>query len=64
MSEEKGYKCEICNKTIIVVNDEIPQCCGTQMKQVPLDICTKPFDSEHARPMNDEDACNDFRGDS
>jgi len=26
-----------------------------------LDICTQPAHAEHARPMEDEDACDDFR---
>jgi len=31
------------------------------MKKLPLDICTQPAHAEHARPMEDEDACDDFR---
>jgi len=64
LSEEKGFKCEICDKTTIVSDEEVPLCCGQEMKQVPLDICTKPSDPEHARPMEDEDACDEFRGGS
>ena len=62
MSEQKGYQCKICKKTKIASGDTVPICCGKPMTQVPLDICTKPHDPEHSRPMNDEDACNDFRG--
>ena len=61
MSEKKGYKCEICGKTIITENDTIPSCCQATMTQVPLDICLQPSHAENARPMNDEDACDDFR---
>jgi hypothetical protein len=32
------------------------------MKKVSADICLQPDHAEHARPMGDEDACDDFRG--
>jgi len=32
------------------------------MKKTPLDICTQPVHAEHSRPMDEEDACDDFRG--
>ena len=59
--EEKTYECEECHKTIKTSDDEIPECCGKPMKQLPLDICTQPAHAEHARPMESEDVCNDFR---
>ena len=62
MSERKGYQCQICERSEIVYNKTIPKCCRKPMKQVPLEMCTKPHDPEHARPMEDEDACDDFRG--
>lgn len=61
MSVKKGYKCNTCGKTIITENDSNPYCCDAPMTQVPLDICLQPAHAEHARPMNDEDACDDFR---
>jgi hypothetical protein len=38
-----------------------PTCCGKPMKKIPLDICLQPDHPEHARPMDAEDACDDFR---
>jgi len=61
MSEKKGYKCKTCGKTIITENEAVPYCCQAPMTQAPLDICLQPAHAEHARPMNDEDACDDFR---
>ncbi|KYK33995.1 MAG: hypothetical protein AYK22_00740 [Thermoplasmatales archaeon SG8-52-3] len=56
-----NYKCELCGKTIEVFDENIPSCCGKPMKKVPLDICTQPAHAEHARPMDDENACDDGR---
>jgi len=61
MSEKKGFQCESCKKTKIVDDDTNPSCCGKRMKQVPLDICIQPSHAEHARPMTDDEPCNDFR---
>jgi hypothetical protein len=61
MSQQIGYQCEQCKKTKMVSDGSIPECCGEPMKQVPLEICTKPHDPEHARPMDNEEACDDFR---
>jgi len=57
---EKIYKCKECGKTI-QTSEETPECCGKHMKQLPLDVCIQPAHAEHARPMEDEDACDDFR---
>ena len=59
--EEETYECENCGKKIKVSDGKVPDCCGKSMKKLPLDICTQPAHAEHARPMEDEDACNDFR---
>jgi len=58
---EEAYKCENCGKTVKVSDDRVPECCGKQMTKFPLDICIQPAHAEHARPMDDEDACDDFR---
>ena len=63
MTEKKGYECEICGHKEIVTGNDVPECCGTRMKQVPLDVCMKPpADAESARTMDDDEACDDFRG--
>jgi len=59
--EEETYECENCGKKIKVSDGKVPGCCGKAMKKLPLDICTQPAHAEHARPMEDEDACDDFR---
>ena len=59
--EEETYECENCGKKIKVSDGKVPGCCGKSMKKLPLDICTQPAHAEHARPMEDEDACDDFR---
>jgi hypothetical protein len=61
MSEELKYQCEKCGNIKISKGGSIPKCCGIPMKNIPLDICLQPAHAEHARPMNDEDACDDFR---
>ena len=63
MTEKKGYECSECGKKEIVEDGSIPECCNQKMKQVPLDVCMKaPADAEHARTMDDDEACDDFRG--
>jgi hypothetical protein len=58
---KKTFKCEECGKTIEVIDDSIPSCCGKDMKKVSLDICTQPAHAEHSRPMDEENACDDGR---
>jgi hypothetical protein len=57
----KKYKCEICGKTITSTDKKIPKCCGKAMKQLPLDICLQPAHAEHARPLQDEEPCDNGR---
>jgi hypothetical protein len=57
---EKIYECKECGKRIKNSTDETPECCGKPMKQLPLDICMQPAHAEHARPMGDEEPCDDF----
>ena len=58
---QETYKCKNCGKEVKSSDDKIPKCCGKEMEKIPLDICTQPAHPEHARPMEDEDACDDFR---
>jgi hypothetical protein len=53
----------MCKKKTIVKDDKkTPSCCGKPMKKIAIDICLQPDDPEHARPMSDEEPCDDFRG--
>jgi hypothetical protein len=61
MKKEYTFECEICGKIIKVNNGNIPECCDKPMKKQHLDVCLQPAHAEHARPMEDEDACNDGR---
>jgi hypothetical protein len=58
---KEKYKCDKCGKTIKKSDGKIPKCCGKKMIKTPLDICIQPAHAEHARPMNDEDACDNGR---
>jgi len=58
---EETYECEDCGKTVKVKDGETPDCCGKSMKKVSVDICVQPAHAEHARPMDDEDPCDDGR---
>ena len=63
MKEE--YECENCGKNVKVPSSEnVPECCGKPMKKITLDICTKPAHAEHARPMDNEEPCDDFRSEN
>jgi len=55
------YKCEDCGKQVKITSGETPRCCGKPMKKLSLDICTQPVHAETARPMDAEDACDEFR---
>jgi len=59
------YQCQKCKKKTIMKDDQkIPFCCGKPMKKISVDICLQPDHHEHARPMRDEEPCDDFRGGS
>ena len=58
---EETYKCKSCGKTVNVTAGKVPDCCGKPMSKMPLDICIQPAHAEHARPMDDENACDDGR---
>ena len=57
----KNYKCQNCGKELTVENDQIPSCCDKPMKQLSLDVCTQPTHAEHARPMGNDEPCDDGR---
>ena len=59
--KEETYKCKKCGKKIRVLDGRRPLCCDTPMEKIPIDICTQPAHAEHARPMDDEDVCDDGR---
>jgi hypothetical protein len=61
MEKEVTYECENCKKTRTTADKTVPECCGKPMKKLPLDPCIQPAHAEHARSMQDEDACDDFR---
>ena len=58
---KESYKCNECGKTIEVTDGKVPICCGKHMTKMPLDICLQPAHAEHARPMDDENTCDDGR---
>lgn len=57
------YECVSCKRTeMIEVEAEIPTCCGRRMrKKEQREICLQPAHAEHARPMETETACDEFR---
>ena len=62
MESEETYQCQSCKRTATVESGEnIPECCGKPMEKMPHEICTQPDHAEHARPMEEEEPCNDFR---
>ena len=61
MEKEETYECENCRKTRMITDKTVPECCGKPMKKLLLDPCIQPAHAEHARSMDDEDACDDFR---
>ena len=61
---EESFKCNKCGNIVKNEGTDIPKCCGENMEKIPLDICTQPQHAEHTRPMDEEDACDDFRGGS
>ena len=61
MGREETYQGENCGKTVKISDEKILECCGKPMEKLPLDIRLQPAHAEHARPMEGEDACDDFR---
>ena len=57
-----AYQCQSCKRTATVEEgEETPTCCGKPMTKMPKEICLQPAHAEHARPMEQEDACDEFR---
>jgi len=57
------YECLTCRRTAIIEDENNkPTCCGKPMiKKIPREICLQPSHAEHARPMEEESACDEFR---
>jgi hypothetical protein len=64
MTDKEAYECAECkNQLVVKVGSPRPECCGKAMIPIPLEMCTSaPADAEHARPMDDEELCDDSRG--
>lgn len=59
----KIYQCLTSKRTVRVSEDEtIPFCCDEKMKEIPQEICLQPSHPEHARPMENDNPCDDGRG--
>ena len=57
--DKKKYSCRECGKED--ESRESPDCCGKKMEPV-VNTCTQPpASAEHARPMEDEEPCDDNR---
>ncbi len=59
--KEKTYECKECGKIVKKLDGQVPECCGKPMKQLPLDVCLQPAHAEHARPMENDEPCDDGR---
>ena len=57
--KDKTYICEECGKKVNKSDEENPECCGKPMKQMSLDVCLQPAHAEHARPMDNDEPCDD-----
>jgi hypothetical protein len=62
MKSKEEYECLTCKRTATVEDDtEVPECCGKKMKKMAREICLQPAHAEHARPMERDEPCDDFR---
>ena len=56
----KAYKCKDCGKESIVKDtNTAPDCCGHEMQEIPMDLCTKAHTAETARFSDSDEACDD-----
>ncbi|MBD3193851.1 MAG: hypothetical protein GF317_02270 [Candidatus Lokiarchaeota archaeon] len=63
MMKKEKYECLTCKRTATIKeDDEIPYCCDEPMTKIPKEICLQPAHAEHARPMEDDEPCDDGRG--
>lgn len=59
---KKAYKCSVCGKEVVSDSSEgIPQCHGKPMYEISMEAC-REAGPEAKRPLNDEEPCEDFRG--
>ena len=58
---KKVYKCMNCGKEQITNDENIVECCGRQMEQIPLDQCTQPHNAEYSGPFEEDKPCDDGR---
>ena len=58
---KKTYKCLKCGKTIECSDENLPECCGQIMEQMPLDNCTQPHSAEYSGPFEEDEPCDDGR---
>lgn len=57
--KKKRVRCEKCQKEkTIPPGGKIPVCCGLPMAP-KLEVCTKPFVAETARPDDADEPCDD-----
>jgi len=57
---QKAYRCPGCGDEIIIADsDQVPDCCGQHMNEIPLDECTKAPNAESARFGDEDGACDD-----
>ena len=63
VKQKEIYKCNICGNIVEILHASTGElvCCGQPMEKVPANICLQPDQAEHARPMADEEPCDDFR---
>ena len=61
---KKAYKCSECGKEIVSEEDKTHECCGKEMKQIPLDQCTQPHEAEYSGPFEEDQPCDDGRAGS
>jgi hypothetical protein len=61
MLEKGKYECLTCKRTATIEEDEeVPSCCGKPMRKMPRELCLQPSHAEHARPMERDEACDEF----
>ncbi len=62
MTKEQAYECENCKGQMIAAEGaQTPQCCGREMKHIPMDQCARASTAEHSRFDEDDGPCDDGR---
>lgn len=63
MEEELRFKCPDCKgEARTWAGEDVPECCGKPMEQLPLEKCTSTDTAEHARTGDEDEPCDDNRG--